>query len=66
MVEDLEVVLQGITDLIVTEESQIGTGLRKVVVPLRKAIHPVAMENHKILVVFCPAVQQSQLPLIKI
>ena len=66
MVEDLEVVLQGITDLIVTEESQIVTGLRKVVVPLRKAIHPVAMENHKTLVVFCPVVQQSQLPLIKI
>ena len=66
MVEGLEVVHQGIIDLIAIEENQSVKDPRKAVAPRPKAIHPVAMENRKVVVVFSPVDQQLQLQLIKI
>ena len=67
MVEGLEVVHQGIIDLIAIEENQSVKDPRKAVAPRPKAIHPVAMENRKVaVVVFSLVDQQLQLQLIKI
>ena len=66
MVEGLEVVHQGIIDLIAIEGNQNVKDPRKAVAPRPKAIHPVAMENRKVVVVFSPVDQQLQLQLIKI